>query len=76
MTPKYSEKITYLKHWTPGCLTIEKGPERLGSCFGVEGVVEPELDSQSELGSRVAHILDTDSFCKIEVVFSREWKDL
>jgi hypothetical protein len=23
-TPTYSETITHLKHWTPGCLTIEK----------------------------------------------------
>jgi hypothetical protein len=62
MIPKYSEKITHLKHWTPGCLAIEKGLERLDSCFGAEGevTVDPELDSQLELGSRVVYILDTD----------------
>jgi hypothetical protein len=31
-----------------------------GSCFGVEGEVEPETDSQSELGSRVVNIVDRD----------------
>jgi hypothetical protein len=34
--------------------------EEPGSCFGVEGEVEPESDSQSELGSRVVNIVDRD----------------
>jgi hypothetical protein len=34
--------------------------KELGSCFGVEGEVDPESGSQSEVGSPVVHIVDRD----------------